>query len=73
MLPEALQAYRAANRFKDNFQCHYLSGVIFDKLEEFNPLRYVRGCSEFAGFPRGSFARQSIERIPSQRHVMADN
>lgn len=38
----------------------------FDKLKEFNSLRYVRGCSGFAGFPCQSFTREFVERISSQ-------
>jgi hypothetical protein len=38
----------------------------FDKLDDFASLRYVRGCSGFAGFARGSFAREFIEDISKQ-------
>ena len=37
-----------------------------DKLDGFDSLRYVRGCSGFAGFPRGSFTREFVEVISTQ-------
>lgn len=33
----------------------------FDKLPDFNRLKYVRGCAGFAGFAKGSFSRSKIE------------
>lgn len=41
----------------------------FDKLKAFNTLRYVRGCSGFAGFPQHSFTRDFVEGISSQMHA----
>jgi len=38
----------------------------FDKLDDFGALRYVRGCSGFAGFPRKSFTRGFVEGISAQ-------
>ena len=38
----------------------------FDKLDGFESLRYVRGCSGFAGFSRRSFTRQFVETISAQ-------
>ena len=38
----------------------------FDRLPEFDSLRYVRGCSGFAGFARKSFTREYVERISGQ-------
>ena len=38
----------------------------FDQLEDFGSLRYVRGCSGFAGFARQSFTREFVERISAQ-------
>jgi hypothetical protein len=38
----------------------------FDRLERFDSLRYVRGCSGFAGFPRGSFEKRFIEETSTQ-------
>jgi len=37
-----------------------------DKLDDFESLRYVRGCSGFAGFPRQSFTREFVEAISGQ-------
>lgn len=34
-----------------------------DKLEGFDSARYIRGCSGFTGFPRGSFTREHVERV----------
>jgi hypothetical protein len=38
----------------------------FDKLHGFESLRYVRGCSGFAGFARQSFEREFVETISTQ-------
>jgi hypothetical protein len=38
----------------------------FDKLARFESLRYVRACSGFAGFARGSFKREFVETISAQ-------
>ena len=37
-----------------------------DKLDDFESLRYVRGCSGFAGFARQSFTREFVEAISGQ-------
>ena len=37
-----------------------------DKLADFESLRYVRGCSGFAGFARKSFTREFVENISAQ-------
>jgi hypothetical protein len=41
----------------------------FDKLTAFEALRYVRGCSGFAGFARKSFTREFVESISAQMHA----
>ena len=38
----------------------------FDQLADFGSLRYVRGCSGFAGFARKSFTREFVEGISAQ-------
>jgi hypothetical protein len=38
----------------------------FDQLADFGSLRYVRGCSGFAGFARKSFTREYVEHISAQ-------
>ena len=38
----------------------------FDSLRDYEQLRYVRGCSGFAGFPKGSVSKEFIEDISSQ-------
>lgn len=40
----------------------------FDALKDFGRLRYVRGCSGFAGFPRRSFTRGFVEAISAEMH-----
>jgi hypothetical protein len=37
-----------------------------DRLEGFETMRYIRGCSGFAGFPQGSFSRENVEHISRQ-------
>jgi hypothetical protein len=37
-----------------------------DRLHGFDTMRYIRGCSGFSGFPRGSFSRADVERISVQ-------
>jgi hypothetical protein len=43
-----------------------VSEANFDKLVRFESLRYVRACSGFAGFSRGSFTREFVETISTQ-------
>ncbi|HEX7272420.1 MAG TPA: hypothetical protein VF420_09745 [Casimicrobiaceae bacterium] len=38
----------------------------FDQLRDFESMRYVRGCSGFAGFAPGSFERRFVEDISVQ-------
>ncbi|MEW5943862.1 MAG: hypothetical protein AB1710_08425 [Pseudomonadota bacterium] len=38
----------------------------FDRLRGFQALRYVRGCSGFAGFPQDSFSKTFVEDISEQ-------
>ena len=38
----------------------------FDKLTNFESLRYVRGCAGFAGFARQSFEREFVETISAE-------
>jgi hypothetical protein len=38
----------------------------FNRLRDFESLRYVRGCSGFAGFARRSFTREFVEDISAQ-------
>jgi hypothetical protein len=45
----------------------------FDRLCDFGSLRYVRGCSGFAGFARRSFTREFVEEISAQmRSALGD-
>jgi hypothetical protein len=43
-----------------------LAEAHFDNLIRFESLRYVRACSGFAGFSRGSFTREFVETISVQ-------
>jgi hypothetical protein len=38
----------------------------FNKLADFETLRYVRGCAGFSGFGRGSFERGFVEELSGQ-------
>jgi len=38
----------------------------FDRLNEFQNLNYVRGCSGFAGFAPGAFTKEFVEEISQQ-------
>ena len=45
----------------------------FNRLRNFESLRYVRGCSGFAGFARRSFTREFVEAISAQmRSALGD-
>lgn len=57
-------AVKLAPRSGDHIQVFAESN--FDKLSAYNSLRYVRGCSGFAGFPRHSFTRELVESISGQ-------
>jgi hypothetical protein len=37
-----------------------------DRVVSDEPLRYVRGCSAFAGFGKSSFSRTTVERLSSR-------
>jgi hypothetical protein len=39
-----------------------------DRIRGFESMRYIRGCSGFSGFPRGSFSRKDLESISEQMH-----
>lgn len=41
----------------------------FDKLDGFQSMRYVRGCSGFAGFPQRSFGVDFVEAISGQMYA----
>jgi hypothetical protein len=43
-----------------------LAEARFDMLHDFASLRYVRGCSGFAGFPKQSFTRAFVETVSEQ-------
>ena len=45
----------------------------FDKLSRFESLRYVRGCSGFAGFARHSFTRELVEGISVEMSAAIGN
>jgi len=49
-----------------NVHVQVVAEANFDKLDDFESLRYVRGCSGFAGFARQSFTREFVEAISVQ-------
>ncbi len=51
--------------FEDN-HVQILAEKNFDKLPDFNQLKYVRGCAGFAGFAKGSFSRSNIEEFSEE-------
>lgn len=38
----------------------------FCKLRNYKKLRYLRGCSGFAGFSKGSFSRSNVEEFSEE-------
>jgi hypothetical protein len=63
-------AYRAkrAQSFHPSRESHIqlYAEAHFDRLQDHEQLRYVRGCAGFAGFPKGSVSKEFIENISSQ-------
>ena len=59
---------RTARQLTSSHDSHVqlLAEANFDKLRDFESLRYVRGCAGFAGFPRGSFTRDFVEDLSSE-------
>lgn len=57
-------ALRHANRPDAHIQV--IAEANLDKLAAFESMRYVRGCSGFAGFPKGSFSRAYVEDLSMQ-------
>ena len=58
-----------ASKLNSGPSCSHVQVVAeasFDKLRDFQSLRYVRGCSGFAGFARQSFTREFVEDISAQ-------
>jgi hypothetical protein len=51
---------------KANEHVQLVAEAHFDRLERFEALSYVRGCSGFAGFPRASFDRSFVESTSDQ-------
>jgi hypothetical protein len=45
---------------KNNNHVQMLAEIHFPKLEGSENLKYIRGCSGFSGFPKGSFNKQFI-------------
>jgi hypothetical protein len=44
----------------------FVAEANLDKLHNYDRLRYVRGCSGFAGFGHRSFSRESVEKFSEQ-------
>jgi hypothetical protein len=51
--------------------CHIqvLAEANLDKLSGYQSLRYVRGCSGFAGFPARSFSRERVEALSQEMYA----
>ncbi len=65
-LREAADYGRASRRVSNHVQA--AAEAALDQLEMAADLRYVRGCSGFAGFAAGSFDPGRLDRISSQMH-----
>lgn len=50
----------------ENMHVQLLAEAHLDKLSDYQSLRYVRGCSGFAGFSRGSFSRERVEMFSQE-------
>ena len=58
---------RAGKRLNDgNNHVQIAAEAHFDRLKGFHQMRYVRGCSGFAGFPRNSFSSEYVEDLSRQ-------
>jgi len=54
---------------QDNSHIQVLAESKLDKLSGYEALRYVRGCSGFAGFPAGSFSRERVEALSQEMYA----
>ena len=65
---EMREQWETAAGLKPGSESHVqlVAEASFDKLKDFHSLRYIRGCSGFAGFPRHSFTREFVEAISVQ-------
>lgn len=66
---QSMRECREATRSKStgpNPHVQYVAEANFDKLRQFDSLRYVKGCAGFTGFPKGSFSRELVETISSE-------
>ena len=61
---EKARAVRAGMKDKAHVQVE--AEAHFDTLDGFMGLKYLRGCSGFSGFARGSVSREAIEALSSQ-------
>jgi len=65
------EQYETARKLAPQADSHVqvVAEANFDKLDGFESLQYVRGCSGFAGFARQSFTREFVEAISGQMQV----
>ena len=65
------EQYETARKLAPQADSHVqvVAEANFDKLDGFESLQYVRGCSGFAGFARQSFTRGFVEAISGQMQV----
>lgn len=63
--PMAEIQVRAAAKLGEQRDAHVqlMAEANFHRIGNYPSLRYVRGCSGFAGFPAGSFSREFIEAV----------
>jgi hypothetical protein len=74
--PETMEERReVALRLVGNPNAHVqvVAEANLDKIAGFDSLRYIRGCSAFAGFPKGSFSVPYVEDISRQMHAALGN
>jgi hypothetical protein len=56
-----------------NAHIQLMAEANFHRISNYRSLRYVRGCSGFAGFPAGSFSREFIEAVSVEMaHSLGD-
>ena len=62
---ERCEIMRAKN-FGPNAHVQQVTESNFDKLRNYDSLRYVKGCAGFTAFSRGSFTREFVEEVSSE-------
>jgi hypothetical protein len=60
------EAARVTSGQVGSYHVQLMAELSFSKLTNFQQLNYVRGCSGFTGFAKGSVSREFIENISSE-------